>query len=149
MTPRPEGGFALDPAFDEGLARLGGRVAQNAIASLTLRESGDRLRALDQVAVRYQADGSAIISNAGAAAISGLTVAIPAQVETALDGARLRGTRVELGRTTIWFDLPAGGQVVVTARALASPAEAIGGERGNRTVRLGMASAPAMSGAIP
>ncbi|HYU14476.1 MAG TPA: hypothetical protein VEL05_00325, partial [Candidatus Acidoferrum sp.] len=147
VLPRLEGGFALDPGFEEGLARLGQRVARGTIASLTLAESSERLRALAGVVVRYRADGSAVVTNTSSVALKSLTLAIPAEVDLLLVGAPPAGSRREPGRTTIWFDLPARRSVVVTTRAV--PSVSAGGEHGLARVRLGVIASQALEGRLP
>jgi hypothetical protein len=113
VVPRPDGSLALHPAFDAALARLGARVRRGDIASMTVQELGTRLRALSHVIVRYQPDGTAVVSNPGPLPIAALTVAVPTTGVMSVEGGRLLGRRREAGRTTIWFDLPAGGEVLV------------------------------------
>ena len=71
------------------------------------------------------------VSNLGSRRIDGLTLALPASVEPEVNGAAVGGVRSELGRTTLWIDLPAGATVAVTARWPAVPGKA-GGERAPR-----------------
>jgi hypothetical protein len=124
-VPRADGAFAIHPLFEQALARLGRRVAQGTIASLTMADTGQRLRALESIALEYRADGSAVVRNGGRRAVRGLTVAVPAALALSARGARVLGARSEPGRTTFWFDLPAGGSAVLTAR------------RDGRAIRLG------------
>jgi hypothetical protein len=147
VVPRAEGGFAIDPGFDQALSRLGERIARGALASLTLRECAERLRQLDRVSVRYRPDGAAVVSNAGTSAIHGLTVAIPAEVDADVDGGARRGSRNEPGRTMLWFNLPAGASVVIAARAVPSSPW---GRRADETrpIRLG-AGRPVETGRAP
>lgn len=132
VLPVPGGGFRLDPMFDAALGRLGARVARGTIASLTLRQSGDRLRALGGVVVRYPGDGSAVIRNTGAAAIEGLTVAVPDRAVLTVRGAEVKGHRTaaaradEPARSTVWFDLTAGAEAVVRARTPGGRSIALG-----------------------
>ena len=148
VVARPEGGLALDPAFEEALTRLGARVARGAISSLTLRESGDRLRDLGAIAVRYQADGSALVTNTGGVAVKALTLAIPADVQIELRGAPPGGTGGEPGRTTVWFDLPAGRSVVVSARAAPPAAAPVNGDQAG-AVPLGVTPRQVPVGGLP
>jgi len=111
-----DGSMRLDPAFDAALARLAHHVTDGRLASLTWREAGDRLLALADVEVTYFGDGSARIHNRGMAAVSGLTVAVPAKgVKLTITGAPLGGERHDEGRATAWFDLPAGAVVTLSS----------------------------------
>jgi hypothetical protein len=129
VIPRAGGGFAIQPQFEQALARLGRRVAAGSLASMTMAETGDRLRALESLAVSYRADGSAAVRNNGSRPLAGLTVAVPAEVAMSARGARLLGHREEPGRTTAWFDLPAGHEVVLTATASGGEPVPLGASR--------------------
>ncbi|MFN8544550.1 MAG: hypothetical protein U0807_10145 [Candidatus Binatia bacterium] len=112
----PSGALEIDPALDAAFARLGARVRVGTLASLTWRGAGDRLRALDAVAVRYRADGSASVENRGDTRVEGLTVAIPSgDVDIRVDGAVPAGARRDRERTIAWLDLAPGGAATVTA----------------------------------
>jgi hypothetical protein len=113
----PGGRLVLDPALDAALARIAARVHAGRLASLAWAEAGDRLRALGEVEVVYRPDGAAEIRNRGPFPIDGLTVAIPAPpgLDLALEGALLLGREDDEVRARIWFDLPAGGRVVLRA----------------------------------
>ena len=126
VLPRAGGGFAVHPLFEQALARLGRRVAAGAIASMTMAETGERLRALEAITVDYRADGAAEVRNSGPRAVRGLTLSVPTELALSARGARLLGSRSEPGRSTVWFDLPAGRSVVLTA------------SRGGRPVPLGV-----------
>jgi hypothetical protein len=121
VVERADGTFAIERQFDDGLARIGRRVAAGAIASLTLAEAGDRLRALDSIEVEYRADGTAAVHNAGSHPVRGLTLAVPTALTLDARGVRLAGTRSDPARTTVWFDLPAGRTVVLTASRDGTP----------------------------
>jgi hypothetical protein len=110
------GGLEIDPALDAALARIEGRVAAGALASLTWAEAGDRLRALGEVAVDYRADGTVEVRNEGGWPLPGLTVGIPEEgVELWADGA-VPTVRADLpGWSRIHFDLPPRGRVVLRA----------------------------------
>lgn len=110
------GVLAIHPALDAALARLAARVAAGRLASLAWAETGDRLRALGDVEVLYRPDGSAEVRNHGAAALSGLTVSLPAAgLEIAAEGALLLGRDDEEGWARVWFDLAGGEKVVLRA----------------------------------
>jgi hypothetical protein len=112
----PGGGLVIAPELDEALARLACRVDQGRLASLTWSDAGDRLRALGEVELRYREDGSAQVINHGAAPVAGLTLLAPVRgLEWWIDG---RPAATDPGRTRLWFDLPAGGSVVVQATRL-------------------------------
>jgi hypothetical protein len=115
------GTLVLDPAIEEAFARLGARVRAATLASLPWRVAGDRLRALGDVGLRYTADGAAILENRSGTDLPGLTVAVEADVDLAVDGAAAGGTRREPGRTTTWFDLPRGARVGVRATHAGHP----------------------------
>ena len=151
VVPRLEGGFALDPGLEVALARLGERAARGTIASLTLRESSDRLRQLGAVVLRYREDGSVLVSNVGSTVIEGLTLAIPAAVDPVVEGAPIGGIRSEAERTTLWLDLAGGATVVVTARAPAVPGgwPAQPGAHQETAVPLGAGAPARPGGALP
>jgi hypothetical protein len=106
----------LDAGFDAALARIQTRVAAGSLASLTWRSAGERLRALGDVTVRYRGDGSAVVENTGTNDVKGLTVALPASGELAVEGAKVLGSRADTGRATVWFDLDAGTQAIVRVK---------------------------------
>src|SRR6185503_8929042 len=93
---------------------------RGSLASMTLREAGERMRALDEVSVRYRPDGAALVHNGGAT-LRGLTVAVPGEASVTVDDAPAAGTRIEGGRTRVWFDLPAGATVVLRAQHGGAP----------------------------
>ncbi|HET6413510.1 MAG TPA: hypothetical protein VFG53_15730 [Anaeromyxobacter sp.] len=113
----PSGELVIDPALDGALARIAEQVRLGRLASLTVSEAGDRLRALGDVEVSYRPDGAAEIQNRGAVDIPGLTLAVsvPPEVELSLDGAGLLSREDGEETTRIWFDLPAGGRAVLRA----------------------------------
>jgi hypothetical protein len=112
----PGGGLIIAPELDEALARLATRVDAGRLASLTWSDAGDRLRALGDVELRYREDGTAEVVNHGAAPLVGLTLLAPDRgLEWWVDG---RPAATEPGGARIWFDLPAGGSVVVQATRL-------------------------------
>lgn len=118
----PDGALELDPLFDQALGRIAARVRAGTLASLTLAEAAERLRDLGEVEVRYLDDGAAEVDNHGALPIAGLTVAVPAGgMRLAVEGAKVAGSAGEPDRTRVWFDLPAGGRVVVRAGQGALP----------------------------
>ena len=118
----PDGALELDPLVDQALGRIEARVRAGTLASMTLVEAAERLRDLGEVEVRYLDDGAAEVDNHGALPIPGFTVAVPAGgMELTADGARVDGSASEPDRTRIWFDLPAGGRVVVRAGQGALP----------------------------
>jgi hypothetical protein len=110
------GALAIHPALDAALARLAARVRQGRLASMTWVEAGDRLRSVGEVEVTYRPDGAAEIHNRGAAALDGLTVAVPAtDLELALEGAALLGREDDGGVARLWFDLGPGERAVLRA----------------------------------
>ena len=110
----PDGVYELDPRLDAGLARLGKRVAAGSTASLNWREAGERLRDVENVQISYLADGRVAIENCGTSALEGLTLAVPGAMELHVDGVEWFGLRPEPDRTTVWFDLRAGGRVTLS-----------------------------------
>ncbi|WP_242394937.1 hypothetical protein [Anaeromyxobacter oryzisoli] len=116
VRERAPGRLVIDPALDAALARLAARVRAGRLASLTWSAAGDRLRALGDVEVAYRPDGAAELRNHGDAELPGLTVAVPAAgLGLDLEGALLLGREDEDGWARLWFDLPAGGRVVLRA----------------------------------
>lgn len=115
VHPKGDGHYTLDDRFDAGLARLGKRVRAGSTASLTLREAGERLRALKSVRVTYLADGRVSVENLGSRAIEGLTLSVPAALDLSVAGVEWFGLRPERDRTTVWFDLPEAGRVTLSA----------------------------------
>lgn len=115
------GTLVLDPAMEDAFARLGARVRAGTLASLPWRATGDRLRALGDVAVRYDGDGGATLENRSGVDLPGLTVAVEADADLAVVGAAAGGTRRDPGRTTTWFDLPRGARVGVRATRAGHP----------------------------
>lgn len=122
VRPTGSGALVIDPALDEALSRVGARVRAGTMASLTWREAGDRLRAFGDLQVRYNTRDSVIIENKGEADLNGVTVAIPiGQAEFTVDGAIVIGTRKEADRSTLWFSLPKGARVKVSATLAGRP----------------------------
>jgi len=108
------GALSIHPALDAAFARVAARVRSGRLATLTWAEAGDRLRAVGDVEVAYRPDGAAEVRNDGAAPLRALTVALPAAgLEISLTGAALLGREDADGWARLWFDLPAGGRVVL------------------------------------
>jgi hypothetical protein len=104
------------------LARLAEQARRGTLVVAPWREVGDRLLALDEVVVRYDADGGAVVENRGAHAVPGLSLsASAADLVLDVDGAPVLGRRTDADRTTVWFDLPAGAHVTVRGRRGAAP----------------------------
>lgn len=122
VRPGPGGELVLDPALDAALGRLGRRAREGRLASLTWAEAGDRLRALADVDVAYLPDGAARVENRGAAPLLGLTLAVPAEVELAVEGAAVMGHAAKPGRSRLWLDLAPGASALVRARRGGAPA---------------------------
>jgi hypothetical protein len=119
VRPAEGGGLVIDPALDEALARVAAQVRLGRLASLTWSDAGDRLRALDEVELRYREDGSVEVINHGAAAIPGLTLRLPAAgLEWWVEG---RPATLAAGGEALWLDLPAGGSAVVRASRRLAP----------------------------
>lgn len=114
VTSPRAGVYELDDRLDAGLARLGKRVRAGSTASLTFREAGERLLNLENVQISYLADGRVAIENCGTSALEGLTLAVPGAMELYVDGVEWFGLRPERDRTTVWFDLKAGGRVTMS-----------------------------------
>jgi hypothetical protein len=124
LAVRPAAGGRLEiaPALDAALARVATRVADGSLAVSTWRDAGDRLLALGRIEVEYRADGSAIVVNRGATALSGLTLALPAPgLRVLVDGAEVAGERADEDRSTVWFPLAAGARAVVRAERAGAP----------------------------
>jgi hypothetical protein len=115
----PGEALAIAPELDAALALLAGRAAAGRIASLTLAEAGDRLRALGELEVRYREDGSAEVINHGAADLRALTIAATATgLELWVDGLPAPG---DAAGARIWFDVPARSARVVRASRRLDP----------------------------
>jgi hypothetical protein len=128
----PGGGLELDPDFEAGLARAGRRVRVGTLASLTLREAGDRLRALSGVRVVYLADGAARVENAGPVPVPGLTLAFAGEAVLEVDGGEGGGHALAPGRSRVFFDLGPGEAVVVRALDRGGPIPFLAAEPGAR-----------------
>lgn len=116
VEERAPGHLVLAPALDAALARVAARVAAGRLASLTWSAAGDRLRALGAIELAYRPDGAAELRNLGEAPVPALTVALPAAgLEVSVEGALLLGREDEGELARLWFDLPAGGRVVLRA----------------------------------
>jgi len=109
-----DGVYEIDDRLDAGLSRLGKRVRAGSTASLTFREAGERLLSLENVQISYLADGRVAIENCGTSTLEGLTLAVPGALELYVDGVEWFGLRPERDRTTVWFDLKAGGRVTMS-----------------------------------
>ncbi|HET6436478.1 MAG TPA: hypothetical protein VFG59_00350 [Anaeromyxobacter sp.] len=123
VRPGPGGSLSIDPALDAALARLADHVRAGRLASLTWAAAGDRLRALGEVEVVYRPDGGAEILNLGDEPLPGLSLALPVspKVDLALDGQPPPERQDDAGGARIWFDLPAGGRVVLRAYEATRP----------------------------
>lgn len=115
VRPAAGGGLEIHPALDRGLARAERRVESGALATMTLAEAGDRLRALAGVRIVYLEDGSARIENHGPAAIERLQLQREGLVALAADGPETGGHGESAGRSHLFFDLGPGESVWVTA----------------------------------
>ncbi|GEJ55862.1 hypothetical protein [Anaeromyxobacter diazotrophicus] len=122
VRPGPGGALVIDPALDAALGRLGARARAGRLASLTWAEAGDRLRALGDLHVAYLPDGAARVENRGQGPLLGLTLAAPAEVELAVEGAEVIGRSVGPGRARVWLDLAPGASATVRARRGGAPA---------------------------
>jgi len=112
----------LLPVIDEALARLEDHVSSGRLASLTWRDAGDRLLALENVGVHYAPDGIITIENSGDDAIAGLTLAVPVSGATiSLDGVPFLGQRSSEKRTTFWLDVPPHARVRLQIEAGGRP----------------------------
>jgi hypothetical protein len=108
--------LSIHPALDAALARLATHVRAGRLATLVWSDAGDRLRAISDVEVVYRPDGAAEVHNRGAAAIDGLTVALPAAgMDLELEGAALLGREDDGELARIWFDLGPGEKAVLRA----------------------------------
>ncbi len=121
VRPRPGGGLEIDPDLDAGLARAAARVRAGSLAALTVREAGDRLRAVAAVRLVYLADGGARVENHGAGPVPGLLLRLPAGATPEVDGAGAGGHVTAAGQSLVFFDLGPGEAAVVHARGPRGP----------------------------
>jgi hypothetical protein len=118
LAVRTENGrLVVDPALDAAFARVAAHVAAGRLASLTWAEAGDRLRALSLLEVRYRADGAVELRSHADTDLRALTlrVAVPPEIELALDDGAPLVRAQSPGEALVWFDLPAGGVAVLRA----------------------------------
>ncbi|HVO30283.1 MAG TPA: hypothetical protein VMV18_06090, partial [bacterium] len=124
------GALEIDEKLDGALARLETREKAGALLTIPWRDAGDRLVALSHVEIEWRADGAAVLRNHGTADLAALTVAVPGDVEIAVEGATASPVRHEPGRTTVWFDVPAGAAgIVVRATRGGVPVPLLGARR--------------------
>jgi hypothetical protein len=123
LVVRPSArGLVLDPVVEETFARLAAHVDAGRLLVAPWKEVGDRLRALDDVVVRYEHDGAAVVENRGSTTLRGLSLAVPRTgVVLAVEGGAVAGSRTEVDRSTIWFDLAAGDRVRLRASTTVGP----------------------------
>jgi hypothetical protein len=121
VRPAPGGGLEIDPALDAGLERAARRVRAGSLATLTLREAGDRLRALASVRVVYLADGGARVENHGEAAVSALQLELLGEAALEVEGPEAGGHVRGDGHAHVWFDLGPGQAAEVHARGADGP----------------------------
>jgi hypothetical protein len=118
---RAGGGLGIAPELDAGLARAARRVRAGAVAALTLREAGDRLRAMAAVRLVYLADGAARVENHGGSPVRQLQLALAAEAALEVEGAEAGGHALDPARSRVFFDLAAGQAAVVRARGARGP----------------------------
>jgi hypothetical protein len=121
VRARPGGGLEIDPDLDAGLARAGRRVRAGTLASLTLREAGDRLRALAAVRVVYLPDGGARLENHGHLPVDGLALADPGAGALEAEGPGAGACAAGRGGRRAFLDLGPGEAATVRALGPAGP----------------------------
>ncbi len=91
------------------------------LASLTVRQAGDRLRAVAAVRLVYLADGGVRVENHGAGPVPGLLLRLPAEAALEVEGAEAGGHAAAGGQSLVFFDLGPGEAAVVRARGPRGP----------------------------
>ena len=113
------GVVALEPRLEAVLADLERRAATGRLWVTTVRDLGDFLRARGGLEVRYAADGSAAVRNAGPAAVRGVTVHVP-RTDTRLEVTPTIGHRPAAPASAeVVLDLAPGATVRIVARTAA------------------------------
>lgn len=118
----PGGTLEIAPELDAGLARAERRLRRGTMVAMTLRDAGDRLRALSDVHVVYLADGSARVENHGVRSVRGLTLSIEAEGALEVEQAETGGHVAGVGRSRVFFDIGPGEALRVQLHGAVGPA---------------------------
>ncbi len=115
LVRRPDGVVATDPRFEALLGDLERRQESGALWVTTLRDLGDHLRALESVAVRYLADGTAELRTTSV--VHGATLLAPRGVTVLVNDLKPLTRRGSDGETVFFLDLVPDHPVRVELRA--------------------------------
>jgi len=121
VVAAPGGGLQIHPALDRGLARAQRRVERGSLATLTLAEAGDRLRALAGVRVIYLADGAARVENSGPTPLPMLQLHRDGAAALSAEGPLAGGHAQNAGESHLFFDLGPGESARVEAEGPEGP----------------------------
>ncbi len=107
------GEIVLNPRLQQLFTDLSLRVDRGSLWVPTLSQLGDHFRAMANVDVRLQPDGSATLR--ASQTLTGATFVVPRpSLKVLIDGQPPKGLRSNRKETTFWVDLPEGRELKVT-----------------------------------